>query len=259
MTQALGCPAGNLHNPISAPEIQNISNQDSIPAGFLLEKVDRKTNSKSGIYIIENILTGKKYIGSSINCYDRIKRHFMDLNNGKHHSIYLQRCWKKYSSEHFRFKIIEEVNNEELEKREQHWLNFYKSYEKDKGYNICKIAGITTGYKHTEKSRIKMSKTWKEKWNNMSEEEKILKSERLKNLRKGKINSKSHMKILFEYNRTKKKPVLQLNLEGKIIREFESATDVAKFLKIYSSAPISACCKGKRKSAYGFRWEFKHI
>lgn len=53
------------------------------------------------------------------------------------------------------------------------------------------------------------------------------------------------------------KPVLQLDKDtGEVIREWESATDASLKLGINNSH-ISACCRGKRNSAGGFRWRFK--
>lgn len=53
-----------------------------------------------------------------------------------------------------------------------------------------------------------------------------------------------------------KKPIYQLDKNtNEIIREWESATDVAKFYNINSmNAHITKCCLGQRKSAYGYKW-----
>lgn len=50
-------------------------------------------------------------------------------------------------------------------------------------------------------------------------------------------------------------PILQFSKEGNFIRKWESATQVRKesgFLQ----GNISMCCKGKRKSAYGYKWKY---
>lgn len=53
----------------------------------------------------------------------------------------------------------------------------------------------------------------------------------------------------------KRKPVLQMALDGTPINIYESATKAAKDLKLQSSL-ITACCNGKRKSTGGYRWAF---
>ena len=57
-------------------------------------------------------------------------------------------------------------------------------------------------------------------------------------------------------NGKQSKPVLQLSLTGELIREWPSTMEIQRQLG-YNNANISACCLGKRKSAYGFRWEYK--
>ena len=62
----------------------------------------------------------------------------------------------------------------------------------------------------------------------------------------GKLNSKS-------------KPVIQYDINGNYIREFESAGEASRFLKNKSAdRQISKCCNYKIKKAYGFIWRFKN-
>ena len=50
-----------------------------------------------------------------------------------------------------------------------------------------------------------------------------------------------------------KKPILQYDLDGNLIREWECAADVGKEV----NGNICHCLKGKRKSAYGYKWKYK--
>ena len=52
------------------------------------------------------------------------------------------------------------------------------------------------------------------------------------------------------------KRVLQLSLTGELIREWPSTMEIQRQLG-YNNANISACCLGKLKTTYGFRWEYK--
>lgn len=53
------------------------------------------------------------------------------------------------------------------------------------------------------------------------------------------------------------KKVIQMDLSGNIIREFSSIKNAEVFLRIdNSSQSISSCCKGKQKTAYGYKWEY---
>lgn len=59
-------------------------------------------------------------------------------------------------------------------------------------------------------------------------------------------------------SQTRCKKVYQYSKEGKLIKKWESIIDVQNKLK-YSQSPISQCCLGKRKTAYGFLWSFKEL
>ena len=71
-----------------------------------------------GIYCIENIMDGKKYIGQSKNIYTRWYQHKLELNYNKHGNRYLQNAWNKYGENNFKFYIIEKCSEDELNEKE---------------------------------------------------------------------------------------------------------------------------------------------
>ena len=76
-----------------------------------------------GIYKIENLITGKIYIGSSLNIEKRFLRHKNELIKKRHVNIHLQREFNKYGIECLIFKILEECNKERLKEIEQLYLD----------------------------------------------------------------------------------------------------------------------------------------
>ena len=50
------------------------------------------------------------------------------------------------------------------------------------------------------------------------------------------------------------KPILQYDLDGNLIREWPSATDVGSEVRLN----IVQCLRGKNKTAYGFIWKYKN-
>ena len=115
---------------------------------------------KSGIYQIKNIINNKIYIGSSVDIKRRWSEHRSDLKKMKHHSIHLQRAWYHYGEDVFIFTILEDVGEPDLLiEREQHYLDLYKPYKREIGYNSCPNAGSRLGFKHSEESKKKMSKS----------------------------------------------------------------------------------------------------
>lgn len=111
-----------------------------------------------GIYQIRNILDSKVYIGSSINIERRFEEHKTQLKYNKHKNKYLQNAWNKYKQENFSFLIIEIVDNKDLLViREQYYLDYFKSYNHKKGYNINPNAENSLGRIPNKKTRLKMS------------------------------------------------------------------------------------------------------
>ena len=54
-----------------------------------------------------------------------------------------------------------------------------------------------------------------------------------------------------------RKKVLQISIQGVLIKTFNSLKDAELDLGVKgASTPICRCCKGKNKSAYGYKWEY---
>ncbi|KQL42167.1 hypothetical protein AN960_02665 [Bacillus sp. FJAT-25509] len=78
---------------------------------------------KSGVYKIINKITGKYYIGQSIEIEKRFWRHKYELLRNIHHCLHLQRSWNKYGEEAFIFKIYKECEKDEAATIEQNFLD----------------------------------------------------------------------------------------------------------------------------------------
>lgn len=89
-----------------------------------------------GIYKITNKINGKVYIGQSRDIKNRIRVHKYDFQKNKHHNPHFQKSWNKYGKDNFKFEIIEECEENELNKNEQYWINFYNSFDSNLGYNL---------------------------------------------------------------------------------------------------------------------------
>lgn len=80
-----------------------------------------------GIYAINNLETGKIYVGSSKNIEKRYDEHRYALRRGDHFNYHLQNAWNKYGEKAFQFIVCEYVENlESLVEREQYWLDFHR-------------------------------------------------------------------------------------------------------------------------------------
>lgn len=110
-----------------------------------------------GIYKIKNLLNGKVYIGQSIDIKRRFKDHKKEIKNNNVYPLY--HSIRKYGIENFEFNVIEHVsNNDELNIKEQFWVDYYKSFNRSYGYNIRIDCTNNYGVLHSEKTKQDISK-----------------------------------------------------------------------------------------------------
>ena len=61
-----------------------------------------------GIYCITNTCNNKKYIGSAVNLFKRLRRHNRELVHQYHSNEHLLNSYNKYGKDAFVVEIIEE-------------------------------------------------------------------------------------------------------------------------------------------------------
>lgn len=125
------------------------------------------------IYKITNTINDKVYIGQTIKSLE--ERWFRHLNDSKRMDYYFYKAIRKYGTECWTHKILEQCENiNDLNEREVYWINHYTSMNKLKGYNSTsggegriidaewkmKMSISHTGRKHSEETKEKMSKTY---------------------------------------------------------------------------------------------------
>ena len=59
------------------------------------------------------------------------------------------------------------------------------------------------------------------------------------------------------WDRKRNKTIIQYDLDGNIIKEYESQSQASRETNVNQS-DISACCNEKQKTAGGFTWKFKN-
>lgn len=96
-----------------------------------------------GVYAIVHLKSGRRYIGSATNIYNRWRDHRSQLRRGVHHSPWLQNAWRKFGENAFVFGVIEECDRdaEVLIAREQHWMDRFN----DRLFNIIPQALVRLG------------------------------------------------------------------------------------------------------------------
>jgi group I intron endonuclease len=111
----------------------------------------------SGVYRIVNTRNENTYVGSSYNVQARMQVHRYELKKGTHPNPHLQRSWNKYGESAFVFSMIEEVPVPHLLERENYWIQYYHSFEREHGFNILRYAHSCLGYRWTEDQRRHLS------------------------------------------------------------------------------------------------------
>jgi len=85
------------------------------------------------IYSITNNINQKQYVGLTrqSNPYNRWKKHLEDSRYNSQHPIH--RAIRKYGSDNFKFRIIEECDESKLEEREIYYIKEFNTFYE--GYN----------------------------------------------------------------------------------------------------------------------------
>jgi group I intron endonuclease len=208
---------------------------------------------KSGIYCIENIVNGKKYIGSSINVYKRRNRHFSELKRLIHKNIKLQRSYNKHGKENFRFYILELIENKEcLIEKEQFFIDKIKPE-----FNINLIANSSLGVKRSEETKEKIRQAnlglkhpdWRNKLKSEAQggDNHWTKNKKFSEESKNKM-SEAQKKIYDNgYISPASKSVIELDEENNIINEWSSASKVGKYYNV-SYKTITNIINGKNSN-----------
>jgi group I intron endonuclease len=114
----------------------------------------------SGVYIIQNKINNKVYIGASKDTYTRLCDHKTKLRGGYHHNIHLQNAFDKNGEDKFIFDVLEDCDEQFIYSQENYWCNMLSSHNRKYGYNIDPTApdGKCSVSKET-KNRMSMSAT----------------------------------------------------------------------------------------------------
>lgn len=171
----------------------------------------RENKNKSGIYRWLNLITGKSYIGSSINLNVRLRAYYCTSNLNrivnKEQSIICE-ALLKYGHKNFSLDILEYCEIDILIEREQYYLDHLKPE-----YNILKFAGSRFGSVLSEKTRKAISIALRGKKYTGNNKE---------NLRRNVIMSKIKPGIC----------VKVFDKSNKFIKEFYSIKSAARYLDI---------------------------
>lgn len=205
------------------------------------------------IYILLEPTGEVRYVGKSVNPEDRYRKH---LNEARKRKIITYKNNWIYSLLNKGLKpkmeIIDQIDGK-WEWLEQYWISQMKAWGFDLvnntegGENPPAWKG---GQSHSDEfikslsDRMKKdnpSKNMNDKWKS-----------KISNSLKGKTPCNIDMII-------KKREVLQFNLKGEFIKEFESMLDAANSVGLKNTSGIRSVCNGERFKSGGYRWAYKDV
>jgi GIY-YIG catalytic domain/NUMOD1 domain len=245
-----------------------------------------------GIYKITNLINGMSYIGQSRNIEARWRQHKC-LTSSYGHNVYLYNAILKYGVENFLFSVLEECEVNRLDELERELILKHDSLRPN-GYNL-KDGGNTNGWQ-SEETKTKISLSNSDAVNQFTKDGKYIRTfasiataNNDLGIRPGHTTNigaccRGKYKTFFgyqwryakdgtgdigpikynwnpniEHNRKtailRQKPIDQFTIYGDHIATFESGI-AAKMITGVNSKHISACCRGKRKTAGGFLWRY---
>jgi group I intron endonuclease len=111
----------------------------------------KENKNKSSIYRFNNLITGKSYLGSSINLGSRLSIYYSEkamLAKVKTRTSIIYSALLKHGYDNFTLDILEYCEIDVLIKREQYYIDTLKPK-----YNILKAANSRIGCKHSLETR----------------------------------------------------------------------------------------------------------
>lgn len=216
-----------------------------------------------GIYRITNTVNGKSYVGQSGNIKTRFEQHRSELRHNKHDNDYLQNAWNKYGEENFIFEIIKLCSRDELDELEIYYIDYFKSYKDDNGYNLT-LGGYGTRIVNEVLQFDAYGNFIKEFQNGIAASEeleinpstiyaclnkKLKKADVYIFVYKSEYKDKSSLEWWLDSNRNT--PVEQYDLYGNLLNTWASCAEIVRELGLN---PI-LCLNHDLKSYHGYIWK----
>lgn len=215
----------------------------------------------SYIYVIENDINDKKYVGkTNFSIEKRFQEHLRDSDRVRMEKRPLYNAMQKYGKEHFSIRELEEVSPEKAEEREIFWIEFYHSYQF--GYNATLGGDGKTLIDY--KKILKLFDTTSLSQGEIAAECNCSKDsvQNIVSQYRENVNWMARFSYRHITNNNGITGMAVLCVENG--KEFPSCTAAASWLvdegKIKSQAygrnHIPDVCRGKRQTLGGFHWKF---
>lgn len=202
--------------------------------------------SNYSVYVHTNRANGKKYVGiTSLPPESRWRDGFGYYKNKYFYAAIQKSGWDNFNHE----VVANDLTFEQAAQLEIELIAKYKSHMREFGYNLSTGGELPAKGHHcsfTEETRLKMSKAKKGKAKSPETRKHMSEGQKARmDHRRGKGADSGNAHLI--YQRTK---------DGELVRAFYGRGEVVRALGIASPSKITAVCRGERKSAYGYLWEY---
>lgn len=168
----------------------------------------------SGVYMIVDNVSGRRYVGSAVNLRKRRREHWRGLESGKHHSKFMRRCWA-VRPDAFEFKVVLYCSRENLLMYEQLLIDGYKPE-----FNSAPKAGSQLGFRMSDESKAKLSEAAKRTKNFTGHKHSEESRKKISDSRKGKGGDKGWTQ--------ERRDRISAALKGRVISDDQRAKISAK-------------------------------
>lgn len=117
----------------------------------MLFNVPHADRNKSGVYLIQNSIDGRVYVGATKELRRRFSQHLRLLKQGKHPNPGLQSLFNLHGLSTLDFRLIELCSPDLLRQRETHFIDFHQSASHLTGFNL-----VVKGWKRPAEIRLKL-------------------------------------------------------------------------------------------------------
>ena len=201
------------------------------------------------IYLITNHINGKRYVGQTVNpIHYRWSKHIEEAYGGNKSNSLLHRAIIKYGASNFGINILEECADTELNEKEKNYIKKYDTYyTHNKGYNMTWGGEGVTKYSDDEILYL-----WNQGYRNCEIARLLGAKDTTISLRIQSLIGSNAAKARRIDSR--KISIIQYDLQGNYIKEWESASIAEKELNL-SQGSISRCCNKQRTNSGNFLWK----
>ena len=202
------------------------------------------------IYKITNKINDNYYIGQHEFHYPWLDKSYKGSGEA------LWRAYKKHGIENFETTILcwISTNKQALDKSEIYWIDMFKSYTLSNHYNLTPGGdGFGSGQNNPMTGKHK-SEEFKVYMHNLFKDREFSEEHRQK-LRESQLGNKFSKDSKQKMRDSKpKKSVVQLSLDGSLIRIYEAMIDVEDYG--FQRPNVGNCCRGVTKTHKGFKWQY---